>query len=189
VLVELRKRCTYSNVMATIAVFIAMGGTSYALTLQRDSVGSRELRARSVGSSELKTGGVGSRDIADRGVGLRDISLTARSSLRGARGPEGPRGPSGTTFFAGVDSGGGTVVGDVSQSTDRGLNGRLLHFARPVDACGYSATLARIPGGGVVDPEPGSTVTVAAEGGGVLVRTWDASNQPKALPFHLIVAC
>jgi hypothetical protein len=40
-----------------------------------------------------------------------------------------------------------------------------------------------------VDPEPGSTVTVAAEGGGVLVRTWDASNQPKALPFHLIVAC
>jgi hypothetical protein len=93
------------------------------------------------------------------------------------------------SYFVGVNSGGGIVVGDVSQSTDRGVNGRLFHFAKPVDRCAYSATLARIPGGGVVDPEPGSTVTVAAEGGGVLVRTWDASNQPKALPFHLIVAC
>jgi hypothetical protein len=25
--------------------------------------------------------------------------------------------------------------------------------------------------------------------GGVLVRTWDAANQAKGLPFHLIVAC
>jgi hypothetical protein len=32
-------------------------------------------------------------------------------------------------------------------------------------------------------------VTVAPSGDGVLVRTWDQNNQPKALPFHLIVAC
>jgi hypothetical protein len=188
VLNELRKCCNYGNVMATIAVFIALGGTSYALALPRDSVGSRELRARSVGASELKTGAVSSRDIADRTIGLRDISEDARSSLRGARGPAGPQGASGVTFFAGVDSGGKTVVGDVTQSTERGVNGRLLHFAKAVDRCAYSATLARVPGGGVEDPAPGSTITVAAENGGVLVRTWDGSS-PRALPFHLIVAC
>jgi hypothetical protein len=174
--------------MATGALFVALGGTAYAVTLPRDSVGSRELRTRSVGASELKPGAVGSRDIADRGVGLRDISLAARSSLRGARGPQGPQGPSGITFFVGVDSGGKPSVGS-AHSVDRGINGRLLHFAKSVEACAYSATLARVPGGFVDDPQPGSTITVAAEEGGVLVRTWDPSNNPKALPFHLIVAC
>ena len=43
-------RLTYANVCASLALFIALGGTSYAaFTLPRDSVGARELRADSVG--------------------------------------------------------------------------------------------------------------------------------------------
>jgi hypothetical protein len=39
-----RRRLTYPNVMATIAVFIAMGGSSYAaVTLERNAVKSRNI--------------------------------------------------------------------------------------------------------------------------------------------------
>jgi hypothetical protein len=183
VLKLIRSRLTYSNTMATLALFIALGGTSYALTLPRGSVGARE----------LKTGAVTSRDVRDRGVALRDISRSARRALRGATGrtgPAGPQGPGGVTFFAAVNSGGAPVAGNATRSTDRGVNGRVLYFARSVDSCGYSATLAHIAGGLITDPPPGSTITVASSGdGGVLVRTWDGANAATPLPFHLIVAC
>src|SRR4051812_19668504 len=93
VLRRLRSRLTYGNVMSTLAVFIALGGTSYALTLPRNSVGSRELRSGSVGSSELKTGAVTGRDIKNRTIRLTDISPSTRASLRGKQGPPGQPGP------------------------------------------------------------------------------------------------
>jgi hypothetical protein len=71
-----------------------------------------------------------------------------------------------------------------------GLGAQRVDFASGVAACAYSGTLAKVPAGSVVDPPPGATITVSSTGdGGVLVRTWDAANQPKGLPFHLIVAC
>src|SRR4051794_37415285 len=107
VLQRLRSRLTYANVMSTLAVFIALGGTSYALTLPRNSVGSRELKPRPVGASELKTGAVTSRDLKNRTIHLADISTATRKSLRGEPGPPGPAGPAGVTLRALVDSGGG----------------------------------------------------------------------------------
>jgi hypothetical protein len=189
---QLRRHATYANVMATIAVFLALGGTSYAFILPRDSVGSRELRRASVGRSELKRGAVTSPDIADRSVALHDISRSARASLRGARGPvgpPGPQGPSGVTFFAAVNAAGRVVVGHNVASSPRDVYGRMIQFPKPVDGCAYSATLARVPGGIIEDPHPGSSITVAAQEGGVLVRTWNDAMQPESLPFHLIVAC
>ena len=41
---RMRERLTYGNVMATVALFVGLGGTSYALTLPKKSVGSRELK-------------------------------------------------------------------------------------------------------------------------------------------------
>jgi hypothetical protein len=45
---QLRARLTYANVMASIAVFLAMSGGAYALTIPRNSVGTRQLRERAV---------------------------------------------------------------------------------------------------------------------------------------------
>ena len=95
-----RGRLSYANVMATVAVFIALGGTSYALTLPRNSVGSAHLRDDSVGRSELRRGTVASSSIADRSIRVRDISRNTRASLRGRQGPAGPQGPPGPTFFS-----------------------------------------------------------------------------------------
>ncbi|MEP6954978.1 MAG: hypothetical protein ABI950_13045 [Solirubrobacteraceae bacterium] len=83
---RLRHRLTYANVTATLALSIALGGTSYAaVQLPRNSVGTKQLRASSVGS----------REVRDRSLGVRDLSAAARASLRGQRGPAGPQGPPG----------------------------------------------------------------------------------------------
>lgn len=78
-------RVSYANVMSTIAVFIALGGTSYAaVTLKKGSVTSREVKDQSLQSEDLAPGVIGSGPAGARGP-------------RGADGPTGPpgeRGPS-----------------------------------------------------------------------------------------------
>ena len=73
---QLRDRLTYSNVMATVAVFVALGGTSYAaIKLPRNSVGSNQIKSSAVSTSEVK----------DRSLATRDLSLAARGSSRARR--------------------------------------------------------------------------------------------------------
>lgn len=53
----LRSHLTYANVMATIAVFVALGGVSYAaLELPRNSVTSAHVRDRSLRRADFKAG-------------------------------------------------------------------------------------------------------------------------------------
>ncbi len=106
---RIRERVTYANVVSSLALFLALGGTSYALTLPRNSVGEKQIRARAVGASEIRQRAVRSSEVRDRSLGLRDLSLSARNSLRGATGPAGPAGPGGNpaiTYRAAVSSGG-----------------------------------------------------------------------------------
>jgi hypothetical protein len=129
VLKRFRRRCSYANVTATLALFVALGGSSYAtLRLPKDSVGRRELRRNSVGTSELRTAAVRSKDIKDDSVGISDINrhvfdrvpiairsfradiaetslradVAANSALLGGRAAESLelRCPEGTIFFA-----------------------------------------------------------------------------------------
>jgi hypothetical protein len=74
-----------SNVVAYVALFVALGGTSYAATtLPRNSVGTWQLRKGAVTASKV-----------------RPHSLTARAFKKGhlpvgppgAQGPAGPQGP------------------------------------------------------------------------------------------------
>jgi hypothetical protein len=52
---RLREKLTYANVMATLAVFIALGGSSYAaLKLPKNSVGSKQIKRNAVTSTKVK---------------------------------------------------------------------------------------------------------------------------------------
>jgi hypothetical protein len=56
---NLRARLTYANVMATIAVFVALGGASYAATqLPKNSVGTKQLKKNAVTTAKIKNGAV-----------------------------------------------------------------------------------------------------------------------------------
>src|SRR3954447_26081373 len=93
ILLLMRRHLSYANVMATVAVFIALGGTSYAVaTLPRNSVGPKQIRSGAIGKSEIRSGAIRSKHLHDRSVSLRDLSLKTRAALRGAPGPTGPPG-------------------------------------------------------------------------------------------------
>jgi hypothetical protein len=73
--VRILSNLSYANVMATIAVFIALGGTSYAVvSLPRNSVGKQQLRNRSVGSPELRSSAVRSKHIHNGSITTKDIA-------------------------------------------------------------------------------------------------------------------
>jgi hypothetical protein len=61
----LRQRLTYANVMATLAVFIALGGSSYAAltvtgrTIKNGSLTFRDLRRETLGGSRIKESRLG----------------------------------------------------------------------------------------------------------------------------------
>src|SRR4051812_26814446 len=81
---HLRHHLSYANVCATLALFIALGGTGYAaITLAPNSVGSRELRADSVGTSEMRDDAVTSAAVRDGSISSRDLSASARAALAG----------------------------------------------------------------------------------------------------------
>jgi hypothetical protein len=51
----MRPRLTYANVMATVAVFIALGGTTYAaLKLPKNTVGAKQLKKNAVTTAKVK---------------------------------------------------------------------------------------------------------------------------------------
>jgi len=75
-----RPQLTYANVISSLALFVALGGTSYAVA--RNSVGSAQLRSNAVTSAKVK----------NRSLLPSDLSPSARIGQRGRRGAPGPPG-------------------------------------------------------------------------------------------------
>jgi hypothetical protein len=191
-LTTLRSKLSFANVTALVALFVALGGTGYAaITLPRNSVGSSQIRRHAVGQTDLKTGAVTSRALHDRSIRLGDLSLSARSSLRGAAGPQGPAGPAGPTYRAAVPSGGSVQRGNaVSAAHQGGTNEYRVAFTADVSNCVATATLAAVPSGpGVDQPQPGRVTVAQDQPTSVLVRTFDAAGVAAEQPFDLILAC
>jgi hypothetical protein len=186
---QLKPRWTYANVASSIALFAALGGSSYAaVTLPRNSVGTKQLRAGSVTGSEIRDRAIRSGDIRNGGVALKDLSRAARTALRGERGPAGPAGASAISYFLESNSGGGRTVGN-GNAAYRGGNEYTVTFPRSVAACALVASPTIIPGGLTDQAPPGSTVIVSHVGDNALVQTYNAQDQPQGLPFSLIAAC
>lgn len=59
----------YANVMATLAVFIALGGGAWAVAIGRNDVGSREIAKNAVGTSELKNNRTKGKDVDESSLG------------------------------------------------------------------------------------------------------------------------
>jgi hypothetical protein len=77
---RIREHLSYANVMATLAVFIALGGGAWAIAIGRNDVGSRELAKNSVGSSELKDDKTKGQDVDESSLGEVPSAATADSA-------------------------------------------------------------------------------------------------------------
>lgn len=95
---RLRPRLSYANVMATIAVFLGLGGGAYAaVSLPDRSVDTNHIKRHAVTRSKLAVRAVDTHQLARRAVTLKRLSrgVRARLSRVGRPGPQGPRGPAG----------------------------------------------------------------------------------------------
>ena len=92
-LAKTRSSLTYANVMATVAVFVALGGTSYAVAT--GSIDSRELKNNSVAGKDIRNSTIRSGDVGNGTLLARDFKVGALPA--GPRGETGPRGPAGGT--------------------------------------------------------------------------------------------
>ena len=189
---HLRSRLSYANVTASLALFIALGGTGYAaVTLPRNSVGSAQLRSNAVGAKEIRRGAVRSGEIRNRAIRLSDLGINIRTSLRGTPGRTGPAGKDAATYRAAINLAGGIAGGNARNiEHNRATNAYRVEFPADVSACTYSATLAAVQNGPVLEQPPAGRITVQSGGGNnVLVRTFNAAGNAAEAPFHLIVAC
>ncbi len=179
---RLASHITYANTVATLALFVALGGTSYAaIHLGRNTVGAAQIKASAVGSSEVRNGS----------LRISDLSTSSRAALKGQAGPAGPQGPAGAPavgYFAAIGSGGQAFRGNAKASnhTSSGSGSYTIIFPRDVSACAYTTTLGTADG----SPPPTGQAAVSSDAqGAVVVQTTDLAGNPKDLPFHVIVAC
>jgi hypothetical protein len=127
---RIRSRLTYANVMSSLAVFLVLGGSAYALSA--NSVGSRELRPNSAGPKHIKNPGVRAFNIAPNHVRARHIqtdhvrtrhiapgvvteeNLAEGVAISGPQGEQGPPGPQGEQGPPGPSTGpaGGDLTGN-----------------------------------------------------------------------------
>jgi hypothetical protein len=138
---KLRRKVTYANVVATLALFIALGGGAYASSkLAKNSVGSRQIQKNSITSSKIKNGSLLAAD------------FKAGQLPRGATGAQGPKGdtgaagplldtlPSGKTLYGTY-----AILGDRSGSgNDR--QAATISFQFPLTAAPTRAVF--VPSGG-----------------------------------------
>lgn len=99
---KLRGKLSYANAMATIAVFIALGGAAYASTvLPKNSVGAKQLRKGAVTAAKIKKGAV-------------NASKVRTNSLTGSQIDESKLGTVPTAGFASNAAAvGGVGIGDI----------------------------------------------------------------------------
>jgi hypothetical protein len=118
----LRLRLTYANLMATFAVFMALGGVSYAAI---------KIPSNSVGSKQLKKGAVTKAKLSSHTL----KALSGKRGRTGATGPQGPKGAPGTpadlsTVYTKTESDGRFApLSAVGQQLD--LPGTAFHAINP----------------------------------------------------------
>jgi len=145
VLSRLRSNLTSAHVLAGAALFVSLGGTSYAVGV--NTIGSKQIKNGSVQSADIGNGKVTSKDIKNQtlsgkdiangkigGGDIKDGTLTpakfkAGSIPPGAKGAKGDRGDKGAA--------GGTTVHTVSSS----------QVLCNTDGCITSSAIATCPAG------------------------------------------
>lgn len=180
-----RANLTYSNVVASLALFLALaGGTAIAATqvLPKNSVGSKQIKNEAITLAKISK----SARTALKGA----TGATGATRLQGATGPAGSPGKAGESapkLWAMVSATGELEEGSGAVSAREIFGGRFeVIFNRNVSHCAYNATIGK-PG----VPPDGTVVVAPLESNedGVFVATFSTSSTEESKPFYLTVVC
>jgi hypothetical protein len=168
-------------VIATLALFIALGGTSYAaIALPKNSVGARELKRGAVTGAEVRNGSLHARELR---VGSRPARVSyARVRRGGVDGEITLDLARGMKVFKTQ----GALV--TLQITDRSLQSIESRRACAVSAMPVASRLDIEDSGPV---NPGGTFLELNDEfiGAILVYAFDRDGNPAASSFDLTMVC
>ncbi len=185
---RLHRHASYANIVASVALFLALGGVSYAAL---------RLPANSVGTAQIK----------NRAVTLSKVAPGAQRALRGqtgAIGPQGPQGsqgrqgPQGLTLFARVDETGALhqhSPGVLASKSSILAGAYYVDFPQDVSGCAPVISPAQtsnngsIPDAQFLAVPDGDFASSGVKPNQVDVSATDASGNPISAPFDLILAC
>lgn len=137
---SIRKRLTFANVVACLALFVSLGGASYAATqLPKNSVGSGQIKKDAVTGVKVKDGSLRAADFDAGQIPAGPAGQTGAQGPRGEQGPQGELGPRGERGVEGAEGGVGP----------RGPSDAYSAFDNPASVDEKEVTLA-VPAGSYI---------------------------------------
>ena len=186
-----------SHGIAYLALFVALGGTAYAVSLPPNSVDTKQLKNGAVTKKKIKQGAVTSAKVRDRTLKGKDFAPGVL--LQGPTGPTGPAGGADTEIlYAAVHVVGFATPSSIAYgkhvvSVVRTAKGKHeVTFDRDVSACAYQLTVASdVPVISLSYLGPTSAQAASKSGAPNTVMTSITQGDLTGLdaPFHLLVAC
>ena len=124
---------SYANVTSTLALFVALGGTSYAAV----QITGKNIKNGSLTEADIRAGSLTSGSVKNGSLMPADFAPNMTALLQGARGPQGDKGAPGDRGPAGSQGAGGAqgpqgpkgdpgtpgVAGAPGERGERGLDG------------------------------------------------------------------
>jgi hypothetical protein len=173
-LMRLRHKLTYANVVASLALALALaGGTAYAAT--------QMLPKNSVGTKQLKNGAVTRAKIA---LGVLGAGAGGPAGAQGATGATGPAGVAGSSGADGAPGAPGTIVGPLPSGQSE--QGQFVAHADPGTPAATQLTeftAINFPIPLAADPVP----TYVKFGEAPTTDCPGPASEPTAAPGHLCV--
>jgi hypothetical protein len=136
------RRPSPALVIALLALFVSLGGTSYAVS----KIGSRQVANNSLRSTDLRDNSVQSRDIRNRSLLAKDFKQGQLPA--GPKGDTGPQGPQGSTAANLIQGSTGEDLVTLQTSEER------------FPPSGYSAEEPGVVPGGAWGVTPNATTVV-----------------------------
>jgi hypothetical protein len=186
--------------VALLALFVALGGTSFAASnavLARNSVGTRQVIDGSLQTTDLSSkarsalkGKTGPRGATGAPGAPGATGSPGAAGATGATGPQGPRGTPGqsaSNLFAAVDSDGTLLKGSgatAAASSDVGTY--RIQFNTDITNCVYVATAGQDTNSLFEDYHLYTSRTGTST---VNVQVFDEKNNSLDRPFFLAVIC
>ena len=152
---RVRLRITPATVIASIALLVALGGTSMAAVtatapansvntaaLKNNAVTNPKIGGNAVTGDKVKNGSLKKADFAPGQIPAGPPGPEGPAGAAGPQGPAGPAGASATALWASVDQNGTLVRSKgVASAQKNGTGSYQVVFNQDVTGCGYQATV------------------------------------------------
>jgi hypothetical protein len=187
---SVKYRPTYANVVSTLALVVALGGTgAYAAGLAKDSVKSKQIKNGAVKTVDIKDNAITGAKIANgsvAGAKIQDGSITADDIAPSVLARAN------NVHSAVVKADGTLVTGQsvraISAVRDS-VGNYIVSFDRNVRNCAYVGDIGLDGSEGVSQTGEINTVGAFENVTGVYITTYTSEGALADRPFHLAVIC